>query len=73
MESGIFLPVIDQFVDYLIYGKCTGFISVIDFSRWNEDTLNANIYFIIVVACFLIGSFLLIFGGIHSKKRNKKG
>ncbi|WMJ89225.1 zf-HC2 domain-containing protein [Anaerocolumna sp. MB42-C2] len=59
---GVFAPIISDVINYVLYGVPNWTIPHADLLVWNNDTVNSNVYLLILVVFVTVGIVLLIAG-----------
>lgn len=59
---GVFVPIINDVINSVLYGVMYWTIPHADLSVWNNDTINSNVYLLILLIFVSVGVVLLIAG-----------
>lgn len=66
---GIFTVLVNDVVNAILRGRFQSFLTSVDFSEWNNLTINANIHAIILLTMAAAGGLLIVFGVCWRKKQ----
>ena len=68
IASGLFLPFIDRFVDFLILGNWNGLVAQSSGADCTVSVVETVIYGIILIVCVVVGVGLIIAGAVKNKE-----
>lgn len=66
--SGISVILIKDIVDFILYGYYRCSLTGLNWGVWNESTINANVYMIILIVCVMVGGMLMTLGMCLKKR-----